>query len=58
MVALNGSDYEYAFVVGYGITAMCGAFVVAVLWGWRLFLNFWPIILVIVGIMIAWKALT
>ena len=53
-----GSPYEQAFVVGAGLGALFGAFVLAVRWFWALFVNFWPVILVIVGIVVAWKALT
>lgn len=58
MVALSGSNYEQGFIAAAGITALCGLFVVAVKWGWQIFINFWPIILVIVVIVIAWKAFT
>jgi hypothetical protein len=52
------SGYETAFVAGAGFGFLFGLFVLVVRWGFQLFVNFWPIILVIVGIVIAWKALT
>ncbi len=54
----GGNAYEQAFVVGAGLGALFGLFVLVVRWGFALFIRFWPIILVIVGIVIAWKALS
>jgi hypothetical protein len=54
----GGTEYEQAFVAGAGLAFLFGLFVLVVKWGWALLINFWPIVLVIVGVVIAWKALT
>jgi len=54
----GGHSYEQVFVATAGLAFLFGLFALAVKWFWQLFLRFWPLILVIVGIVIAVKALT
>jgi hypothetical protein len=54
----GGNAYEQAFVVVAGLAFLFGLFVLVIKWGLVVFMRFWPIIIPIVGIVIAWKALT
>jgi len=58
-VLSNGSNaYEMAFVVTASLAFLFGLFVLVIKWGLVVFMRFWPIIIPIVGIVIAWKALS
>ena len=54
----GGHAYEGTFVATAGLAALFGLFFLVARWFGVLFFRFWPIILVIVGIVIAWKKLT
>ena len=57
-VLSDGAEFQTPAVAAAGLMFLFAVFAGAFIVGWKVFINFWPIVLVVVGIVIAVKALT